>query len=103
MNQMPNVEGATSTDKLTSCMLEPILDCGYHLYVDNWYSSLGLFRYLQTENTAACGTIRKNRLLQEVSHLAFDTGESRSLQNDNLLIVKIQTEFQVFSYADDYS
>ena len=79
MNQMPNVEGATSTDKLTSYMLEPLLGCGYNLYVDNWYSSLRLFRYLQSQNTAACGTIRRNKLPQEVSHLAVGTGESKSL------------------------
>ena len=88
MNQMPNVEGATSTDKLSSYMLEPLLGCGYHLYVDNWYSSLRLFRYLQSQNTAACGTIRRNRLPQEVSHLAVGTGESKSLRNDDLLVVK---------------
>ena len=49
MNQMPNVEGATSTDKLSSYMLEPLLGCGYHLYVDNWGSSLRLFRYYKVK------------------------------------------------------
>ena len=88
MNQMPNVEGATSTDKLSSYMLEPLLGCGYHLYVDNWYSNLRLFRYLQSQNTAACGTIRKNRLPQEVSHLDVGTGETKSLLNDDLLVVR---------------
>ena len=87
-NQMPNVEGATSTDKLSSYMIEPLLGCGYHLYVDNWYTSLRLFKYLKTENTAACGTIRKNRVPQEVSQLAVGTGESKSLRNNDLLVVK---------------
>ena len=41
--------------------MEPLLEKGYHLYVDNWYSSITLFKYLFKYHTQACGTIRIKR------------------------------------------
>ncbi|XP_042875142.1 piggyBac transposable element-derived protein 4-like [Penaeus japonicus] len=38
-----------------------VLDKGYSLYVDNWYSSPTLFHWLQGRKTNACGTVRGNR------------------------------------------
>ena len=35
---------------------------GYKLFVDNWYISEKLFRYLEKNVTAACITARTNRL-----------------------------------------
>ncbi|XP_065185884.1 piggyBac transposable element-derived protein 4-like [Sycon ciliatum] len=42
-------------------LMEPFVDKGYHLYVDNWYSSVDLARYLADKGTMVCGTIRSNR------------------------------------------
>ncbi|XP_042887772.1 piggyBac transposable element-derived protein 4-like, partial [Penaeus japonicus] len=38
-----------------------VLDKGYSLYVDNWYSSPTLFHWLQGRKKNACGTVRANR------------------------------------------
>ena len=38
-----------------------LLDQGYELYLDNWYSSPLLFHYLQTRRTNSVGTVRLNR------------------------------------------
>ena len=35
---------------------------GYKLFVDNWYISEKLFRYLEENDTAACITARTNQL-----------------------------------------
>ena len=35
---------------------------GYTLFVDNWYTSEKLFKYLEENGTTACGTARANRL-----------------------------------------
>ena len=40
-------------------LMENLLDKGYHVYVDNWYTSEALFSYLSEHDTAACGTARK--------------------------------------------
>ena len=41
-------------------LMGTLLNKGYRLYVDNWYTSQVLFNYLHENNTAACGTARKN-------------------------------------------
>lgn len=33
-----------------------------HLYIDNWYTSPGLLKYLHENNIYACGTVKKNRI-----------------------------------------
>lgn len=38
-----------------------VLDKGYNLFVDNWYSSPTLFLWLQGRKANACGTVRGNR------------------------------------------
>ena len=35
---------------------------GYHLYIENWYTSENLFNHLQVNGTTACGTAMSNRL-----------------------------------------
>lgn len=42
-------------------LLDPYLDKGYRLYVDNFYSSPHLFKELFERNTLACGTVRQDR------------------------------------------
>lgn len=42
-------------------LLQDYLDTNRKLYVDNWYSSPQLFRYLYQRGIVACGTVRKNR------------------------------------------
>lgn len=41
--------------------IEPYLGKGHTLYVDNWYTSPGLFKFLHDNQTGCCGTVRKNR------------------------------------------
>ena len=43
-------------------LIEKLYVKGYHLYVDNWYTSEKLFDYLERDRTAACDTARLNRL-----------------------------------------
>ncbi|XP_042892021.1 piggyBac transposable element-derived protein 4-like [Penaeus japonicus] len=38
-----------------------VLNKGYTLFVDNWYTSPTLFHWLQGRKTNACGTVRPNR------------------------------------------
>lgn len=37
------------------------LNCGHHLYVDNYYTSPALFSALRDAGTGACGTVKANR------------------------------------------
>ena len=42
-------------------LMDPLFDQGYHLYVDNFYSSLTLFKDLFARGTGATGTIMETR------------------------------------------
>ncbi|GFN83543.1 PiggyBac transposable element-derived protein 4 [Plakobranchus ocellatus] len=47
---------------VTMCLLQPLLDQGYRLYVDNYYCCPDLWNQLQGRNTMLVGTCRKNRV-----------------------------------------
>ena len=57
---------------------------GYHLYVDNGYTSEELFDHLEQNGTAACGTARLNRLKVSAS---LKKGDHAFRRNVNLLMV----------------
>ena len=43
-------------------LMEPFLDKGYHVFMDNYYKSVGFFVELEGRKTLACGTVRSNRM-----------------------------------------
>ena len=47
--------------KAVLCVMEPFLDKGYYVFMDNYYTSVALFEELEERKTLACGTVRSNR------------------------------------------
>ena len=43
-------------------LIEPFLDKGFYVFMNNYYKSVGLFEELGGRKTLACGTVRSNRL-----------------------------------------
>ena len=43
-------------------LMSSLYNQGYHLYIDNWYTSEKLFRHLESEGTVAWGTPMGHRL-----------------------------------------
>lgn len=82
------IPGAGKTDQLTVYMCLPLLDMGYHLYVDNWYTSLRLFHFLHRRSTGACGTLRKNRGPAAIRDAQTAVGESSARRSGDLLVIK---------------
>ena len=41
--------------------MEPHLNKGYHLFIDNWYNSVSLTEYMSKRNTYIAGTLRADR------------------------------------------
>lgn len=60
--QLPN-DGTnrTATHRIVMKACQPILDKGYHIYCDNFFTSPNLFQELADHQTGACGTLRVNR------------------------------------------
>jgi len=48
--------------KAVMSLMEPFLDKGYYLFMDNYYTFVGLFEELEERKTLACGTVRSNRV-----------------------------------------
>ena len=48
--------------KAVMSLMEPFLGKGYYLFMDNYYTSVGLFEELEERSTLACGTVRSNRV-----------------------------------------
>ncbi|KAM9299393.1 piggyBac transposable element-derived protein 4-like [Gastrophryne carolinensis] len=80
----------TISGKIVWELMTPLLGRGYHLYVDNFYSSIPLFRALYSLDTPACGTINRNRkgLPRSMLQKKLNRGESYALRSDELLAVK---------------
>ncbi|XP_068723941.1 piggyBac transposable element-derived protein 4-like [Montipora capricornis] len=76
-------------------LMEPFLDKGYHVFTDNYYTSVGLFEELKDRKTLACGTVRSNRLglpkdiwdLKAKEIKSLKRGESLYRQKDTLTCV----------------
>ena|SRR6218665_837547 len=77
-------------------MMLPLLNKGHTLYVDNWYTSVTLFKYLHTHSTNACGTIRSNRAPEVVRNLKLKKGESRTFQCGTLQCTKFVDKKDVY-------
>ena len=58
----PALHQALSSEKTVAWLMLPLLDKGYHLFVDNYYTSIPLANYLLQRSTLMTGTIRANRM-----------------------------------------
>lgn len=56
-----NIQQNEEFENIVLTLMEPYMNKGHTLYVDNWYTSPALFHYLHDNNTGACGTVRSNR------------------------------------------
>ena len=79
-------------------LMETLLDNGYHVYVDNWYTSEELFRYLHENGTAACGTARKNRvkLPSSFKNNRLKKGEHQFRRNDDMLAIRFNDKKEIY-------
>nr|XP_029479794.1 piggyBac transposable element-derived protein 4-like isoform X2 [Oncorhynchus nerka] len=63
MSKNPSASGkGESYDAVIDLLNIPHLGTGYHIYVDNYFTSTTLFRDLYKNKLGACGTIRENRV-----------------------------------------
>ncbi|XP_008403127.1 piggyBac transposable element-derived protein 4-like [Poecilia reticulata] len=84
---------ALSVTSVMDLMEFDLLGRGYHLYVDNFYTSPKLFNKLKSHHIAACGTIRQTRVnfpktTRNTLSRSADRGDMRWLRKDGLLFVK---------------
>ncbi|XP_069815791.1 piggyBac transposable element-derived protein 4-like [Dendropsophus ebraccatus] len=87
----------STSGKIAWDLLRPLFDQGYHLYLDNWYTSVPLFKCLLEKKTVACGTVRKNQkhLPKTLINQRLTIGESRALLHDGVLCLKYRDKKDV--------
>lgn len=80
----------TFSDKIVWELLTPLLGRGYHLYVDDFYTSIPLFRALHSLDTPACGIVSHNRkgLPRALINKILRHGETYALRSNDLLAIK---------------
>ena len=78
-------------------LMEDLLGKGYHVYVDNWYTSEVVFTFLYQNNTAACGMARKNRLQLPATfkNPNIPKGEHRYQRHENILAIRFNGEKEI--------
>lgn len=69
---------------------ELIINKGYTLFLDNWYSSPTIFEYLLAHDTNAIGTVRNNRknMPKELNELKLKKGETATRSSRGILALK---------------
>jgi len=69
---------------LVMTLMEPYLDRGHTLYIDNWYTSPLLLQRLHDRKTNACGTVRRNRKGMPKFTEKLKKGEMKNFHTDTL-------------------
>ena len=71
---------------------------GYHLYVDNWYTSERLFKHLSENGTVACGNAIGNRLMvpQSLKEEPLEKGDYAFRRNGNVLMVRYKDKKEIY-------
>ncbi|XP_018081222.1 piggyBac transposable element-derived protein 4-like [Xenopus laevis] len=96
----------TVGDKIVWELLIPLLGRGYHIYVDNFYTSIPLFRALHSLDTPACGIVSHMRkgLPKTLLNKSLRPGETYGLRSSELLAIKhcdTKTEYMLTTIHDE--
>ena len=85
------------SERVVADLMQPLLEVGYHLYTDNWYTSIPLYKYLHQHGTLACGTIRSNRkgFPEQVKNAKLKKGEVMACHSDELMALKFKDKKDV--------
>jgi len=83
------------SEKVVAYLMLPLLDQGYTVWMDNWYTSCRLYDYLHHRKTTACGTIRSNRAPVEVRNAKVDVGQVSAFRSGPLLCLKYRDKKDV--------
>ena len=99
-NELPaDTHGMLKSEKIVIWLLRPLLEKGYKVYMDNWYTSSRLFMYLFQHGTLACGTTRANRVPAELRNQQLQKGQLHALRsgtNRQVLAVKYKDKKDVY-------
>ncbi|KAL4153017.1 hypothetical protein QTP88_000850 [Uroleucon formosanum] len=94
--------GSTTEYKKLTLVLEFLMLLGHKLFIDNWYSSPSLAKYLHKKKTNVTGTIRKNRKGMPSLLAKLNVGQTESQHTKNMLVVKWKDRRDVFMLTTQF-
>lgn len=96
-NVAPVAQELSLSERVVVSLMQPLLHKGYHLYTDNWCTTLLLYKYLHHHGTLACGTTRSNRkgFLEQVKNIKLRRDEQIACRSDELLEIKLKDKKDV--------
>ena len=94
---LPHTDTLGATGAIVVHLMENLLDKGYHLYVDNWYTSINLASFLESRGTGLCGTMRANRrgIPQALKESNCPKGTYAYRRKGSLQLVKVHDKKKV--------
>lgn len=81
-------EGIGKSGAIVSTLMEPYLNKGHTLFIDNWYSSPALSEKLAKQKTGTCGTVKSNRKGMPKFPTKIKKGELFELHKEEILAIK---------------
>lgn len=95
-----DAQGLAKTEQIVVHLMLPLLDKGYQLYTDNFYTSERLCKYLDAHCTGCCGTVRSSRVPPAVRRAAVRKGETAAYRSGNILCVKYSDKRDVYMMSN---
>lgn len=84
-------------------LLQQYLGKGHQLFVNNWFSSPALFKFLHNCTINSCGTVRKRRENMPKMKEKLKSGELSFRSSGNLLALKWQSKHEVWMLSTSHS
>jgi len=100
-----DMEGFGRSEAVVLNLMEPLLDKGYQLYVDNYYTSFPLAHELLRRNTTVCGTLRANRkhIPKEVVKEKLRRGGMKRMRKGRIVCLKWKDKRDVLALSSNHS
>lgn len=103
-----DITNAKKSEKVVLHMMLPLLDKGYHVFMDNWFSSAMLYMYLHHRSTLATGTVRVNQAPTAIrEHRLHEPGQVVAYSAGPLLAQKYKVSSiycsQAFSLTHNFT
>lgn len=96
--------GLSKIETLVTSLLEPYLDRGHHIFMDNFYNSVGLSKKLLRRKTHTTGTLRANRRNnpKELTKLKLKKGEHKWRRCGKVYVSKWRDRREVLCLTTKY-
>ena len=94
------VEWMGKSGAVVISLCKDLLNMGYKIYVDNWYTSENLLKFLYEQGTCVVGTVKRNRLKVPATFKdeKLERGNYIFRRNEELLALKYQDKKKYMYY-----